>query len=170
MARRFGGSCSGGGLRSAFEPRVGSHVDAGGRDLGEHLVGRVDALVGQRREVLEAVDPRRHGMPDAAQRVGVGEHPQAGVVRTVDEQAEVVEAELHAVDVAPVGRHPAAGHHLDHVDAALDALVDRGPDRRRAVDHAAEVVAVPLGPVSGGPARRSGGRPGSARSRKARVR
>ena len=59
--------------------------------------------------------------------------------------AQVRGGELHAELVGAGGQHAAGGHHLDHVDPALDVLGHGRADRVSALGDAAQVVAVPVG-------------------------
>ena len=51
--------------------RVSGPRNAGVRDGPQHLVGNADAGVGQAREVLDPVDARSEGVPDAGKGVGM---------------------------------------------------------------------------------------------------
>src|SRR6478735_8651330 len=72
---------------------------------------------------------------------------------SVDDRLEIGGIELHPERVAPERGHPAAGHHLDHVDTVPRVLADGVADRVRALHHPAQVVAVALGDGQGWPSR-----------------
>ena len=131
--------------RSAV-PADGRVDDDPGRGDGVEQVGRgAQALLGQAGEVLEAVDAGVDGVPRAPQGVGVGEDLEPGLVPEVDDQPQVLGGELHAELVAARRQHAARGHHLDHVDPALDVLGHGRADRVSTLGGATQVVAVPVG-------------------------
>src|SRR5829696_367087 len=63
----------------------------------------------------------------------------------VDESPEISRIELHTERVAADRGHPAAGHHLDHIDATVLMPADRGADCVRTLHDSTEVVAVAVG-------------------------
>ena len=78
------------------------------------------------RHVLETVDAGGDRLPQARLRVSVREHLQTCVVGGFDDPAQHLVAELHPEHVALERQHPAARHHLDHVDASGHPLTDGG--------------------------------------------
>ena len=102
--------------------------------------------------MLDAVDTGCQRVPDGGQGVGMRQHRQPDRVGRVDEAPQIGRIELHAERVRADRGHPATCHHLDHVDATLLVLADRGADRLRTLHDSAEVVAVASGTVNGGPA------------------
>ncbi len=75
-----GAILSGGGDWLGSMPRVGSTVIPAADHVGQHLVGRDAAGLGEAGEVLDSVHPGADGLPDAAQRMRVRQHPQSGRV------------------------------------------------------------------------------------------
>jgi hypothetical protein len=61
--------------------------------------------------------------------VGVRGDRQAEPVCLVGQGTQQVGGELGFLLAGARGHRPAAGHHLDHVDAAVGALAYRGPKR-----------------------------------------
>ena len=95
------------------------------------------------RRVLERLDPDGHGQVDRGRRVGVDRDPKAGCVRQPDHQPQVFFRERRSCRVGSRGVHPAAGHDLHCVDAALDPVCEGGPDLVGALHLTAQVVTVP---------------------------
>ena len=75
----------------------------------------------------------------------MGGDGQAVAVCLVDEEGEVVVAELRAEHVRARGRHASAGHHLDDVHPAIGPLADSPGDVVASADLAAQRVAVAAG-------------------------
>ena len=140
----------------------------------EQLVGHHDALLGQAAAVLDPVDADLERLLDRGQRMRVGGDRKAGAMRPVDQAAAGRPTENCGASTSVPGvRHPAAGHHLDDVDPAVDPLVGPPPAISSRPAHlAAHVVAVPAGAGQRRTGRQDGrlrlavGRPARCRSRR----
>ena len=136
-------------LRRRHESGVGAHgrahLDPGRGDVREQVVGQQQAVGGEPGEVLDPVDPGVERVPDAGERVGVGQDLQTGCMGRLARPARrTLALELGAERVGARREHAAARHHLDHVDAALRVLRHGATYAVRPGRLAAEVVAVPV--------------------------
>jgi len=113
-------------------------------DQLDQFGGRVHAVLGPERHVLEPVGPRRHRVRDRADGVRVRGHLEPVPVRLVHRGPQHLRRELGEMLVGAGRQVPAAGHDLDDVDAALHVLAHRGPHPRLGrLRNPAQVVAVP---------------------------
>ena len=97
--------------------------------------------------MLEAVDPGVERDLGAGDGVRVRDDPQPGGVRGIDDPPQRRHLELGAELVAAGREEAAARHHLDQVDAPLDAFGDGAVQLRRdgRIDGSPEEVAVAAG-------------------------
>jgi hypothetical protein len=129
----------------AVEAEGWVHEHSGRCDGLEHRVGNTNVGLGEAGEVLDTVDAGSQGVPNAGQGVGMRQDRQPDCVCRVDECPKIGRVELRSERVGADRGHPAAGHHLDHIDAAVFVLGDRGADRIRTLHDTVEVVAVAVG-------------------------
>ena len=147
----------------------GADNDAALGDQADQRVRRLDPRFGKERHVFQALHAGDHRVGDRIGAVRVRGHRQGVPVRLIHRRGQHLPRELGHVFPGAWREGPAAGHHLDDIDAVLDVLAHRRADPHGGrLGDPAQIVAVSARVVSGGPAATMDGR--SARPRRPSVR